>query len=70
MWKYTNIRFIYENRVDSIFNEEGKVDSLTTYIKSKYALMQALRYHVDSSYLGPYTDIDPRTITYNKPIKI
>lgn len=70
MWRYNNIRFIYDNRVDSVFGQEGHVDSLTIYVKSKYALMEALNVHVASSYLGVYTEIDPRTVSYDKPIKV
>jgi hypothetical protein len=32
--------------------------------------MQALRIHVENSYLGPYTEIDPRTVKYDPPVKI
>lgn len=70
MWRYNNINFIYNNRVDSVFGQGGYVDSLTIYAKNKYALMQALNAHVASSYLGVYTEIDPRTVSYDKPIKV
>lgn len=70
MWRYNNIKFIYDNPVDSKFNEVGTIDSLTIYIKSKYALMQAIRHHVDNSYLGEYTEIKPRTVKHDTPIKV
>lgn len=70
MWKYDNITFIWSNEVAGVFGELGKVDSLTTYIKSKYALMQALNQHVESSHKGPYVEIDQRTVKYDKPYKV
>jgi hypothetical protein len=70
MWQYNNVRFIYSNPVDSIFNQEKVIPKLLTYIKSKYALTEALRMHVESSNLGAYTEIDIRTIKYDKPFKI
>lgn len=70
MWRYNNITFIYNNEVDSKFNEVGTIDSLTIYVKSKYALMQALRIHVESSYLGPYAEINPRTVKHDPPIRV
>jgi len=70
MWQYNNVRFIYKNEVDSVFGQSAVVPSVTTYIKSKYALMQALRQQVEESYLGCYAQIDPRTVKYDKPIKL
>ena len=70
MWRYNNIRFTYSNPVDSVFNNQGYIPSLTIYVKSKYALMQALQAHIEESYLGPYTEIDQRKVSYDKPIKI
>ena len=32
--------------------------------------MQALRIHVDNSFLGPYTEINPRTVKFDKPFKV
>ena len=70
MWQYNNVRFIYSNEVGSVFNQQGSFPHVYTYIKSKYALMQALRMMIESSYLGPYTDVDPRTVKFDKPIKV
>lgn len=70
MWQYNNIRFIYSNDVGGVFGQQGFVPSITTYIKSKYALMQALTLHVESSFLGPYAQIDPRTVKHDPPIKV
>jgi len=70
MWKYDNITFIWSNEVDGVFGQSGKVDSLLTYIKSEYALMQALTQYVESSYKGPYAEIDQRTVRHDKPYKI
>lgn len=71
MWKYNNIKFVYANRVGSKFGEGGVCPSLTIYIKSNYALMQALRFYVaEADFGGDYTDIDPRTVTHDKPIKV
>lgn len=70
MWKYNNIRFMYSNPVDSVFGQEGHIPSLVIYVKSKFALMQALRLHIENSYLGPYTEIDQKTVSYDKPIKV
>jgi len=70
MWQYNNVSFIYDNRVSSEFGQKTTVPYIRTYIKSKYALMQALRFHVDDSFLGPYTEIYPRTVKHDKPIKI
>jgi hypothetical protein len=70
MWLYKNVRFIYANPVDSIFGQSTVIPEIWTYVKSKYALMEALRIHVDASFLGPYTEIDSRTVKYDKPIKM
>lgn len=70
MWQYNNIRFIYKNEVDSVFGQGATVPFIRTYVKSKYALMEALREQVEASYLGYYAQIDPRTVKYDKPIKI
>lgn len=70
MWRYNNVRFIYSNEVDSVYHQSTNIPYLTTYVKSKYALMEVLRIHVESSYLGPYADIDPRTVKYDPPIKV
>jgi len=69
MWRYDNITFIYSNDVDGIFGQSGKVDTILTYVKSKFCLMEALRQHVFSSSLGIYTEIDQRTVKYDKPYK-
>jgi hypothetical protein len=70
MWRYNNITFIYDNRVGSVHGQLGYVKELTIYVKSKYALMQALEVHVKESYIGNYTEIDPRTVKHDKPIKV
>jgi hypothetical protein len=70
MWQYNNVRFIYNNDVDSIHGNTQTIPFLRIYVKSKFALMQALRIHVENSYLGPYTEIDPRTVKYDPPVKI
>jgi hypothetical protein len=70
MWRYNNVRFIYNNPVDSIHGNEQTVPYIMTYVKSKYALMQALQLHVESSFLGPYTEIDQRSIKFDKPFKV
>jgi hypothetical protein len=70
MWLYKNVRFIYSNPVDNSFGQATVIPEIWTYVKSKYALMEALRIHIDSSYLGPYTEIDPRTVKYDSPIKM
>jgi hypothetical protein len=70
MWRYNNVRFIYSNPVDSIHGNEQTVPYIMTYIKSKYALMQALQMHVESSFLGVYTEIDPRSVKHDKPFKV
>ncbi|MCK9415790.1 hypothetical protein M0Q97_03920 [Candidatus Dojkabacteria bacterium] len=70
MWRYNNIRFIYNNPVDSVFGQQGYIPYLTIYVKSKYALMQALQVWVEESYLGAYTEIDQRRVSYDKPVKV
>lgn len=70
MWQYNNIRFIYSNEVDGVFGQQGFVPSVTTYIKSKYALMQALNLHVESSFLGPYVEINQKSVKHDPPIKV
>jgi hypothetical protein len=69
MWRYNNVRFIYDNPVDSVHGTQQTIPFIMTYVKSKYALMQALRIHVESSFLGPYAEINPRTVKYDPPIK-
>ena len=70
MWQYNNISFIYKNEVDSVFGQRTIVPFVRTYVKSKFALMNALREKVEQSYLGAYTQIDPRSVSYDKPIKV
>jgi len=70
MWRYNNVRFIYSNDIGGVFGQETTIPYLLTYVKSKYALMDALRIHVESSYLGPYTEINPRTVKYDPPFKV
>lgn len=70
MWRYNNIRFIYNNPVDSIVGQQGYIPYLTIYVKSKYALLQALQVHIEESYLGAYTEIDQRRVSYDKPFKV
>ena len=70
MWQYNNVRFIYSNEVDNVFGESHTEPYITTYVKSKFALMEALRAKVETSYLGVYAEIDPRTVKYDPPIKI
>lgn len=70
MWRYDNVRFIYSNEVDSVYHQSASVPYILTYIKSKYALMEALRIQVESSFLGPYADIDPRTVKHDRPYKV
>ena len=69
MWLYRNVKFIYSNEVDNSFGTGATVPEIYTYVKSKFALMEALRIHVESSFLGPYTEIDPRTVKHDPPIK-
>ena len=70
MWHYKNVYFIYDNPVDSVFSQPYTFPLITTYVKSKFALMQALRMYVDNSYLGPYAEIHPRSVKHDPPIKI
>lgn len=70
MWRYDNVRFIYNNRVDSVYGQPTSFEYVVTYVKSKYALMEALRTMVESSFLGEYAEIDPKTVKYNKPYKV
>lgn len=70
MWRYNNVRFIYSNQVDGSFGQEMVVPYIYTYVKSKFALMQALRQWVQESYLGAYTEIDPRTVKHDPPFKV
>lgn len=71
MWQYNNVTFIYSNPVDSVYGEKIIIPYIVTYIKSKYALNQALRQYVtSSSYLGSYSEIDERTIKSDKPFKV
>ena len=70
MWQYNNVTFIYSNEVDNVFGQSASFPCIMTYMKSKFALMEALRVQVESSYLGPYADVDPRTVKYDKPIKV
>lgn len=69
MWSYKNVRFIYSNPVASVFGQGGYIPELNSDVKSKYGLMEALRMHVDASYLGPYTEIDPKSVKHDKPVK-
>lgn len=68
MWQYNNVSFIYGNEVDGVFNTRTVVPKIFTYRKSKFALMEALRQYVEESNLGPYADIDPRTVKHDPPI--
>lgn len=71
MWKYNNVTFIYDNPVDSVHGEKVHIPYIMTYIKSKYALTQAIKQYVAiTSFLGPYFEINMRTIKHDKPIKI
>jgi hypothetical protein len=70
MWRYDNVRFIYSNEVASVFGQEVTIPFLFTYVKSKFALMEALRAHIDVSFLGPYAEIDPKSVKYNTPYKV
>lgn len=70
MWQYNNVTFIYNNPVNSVHGEKTTVPYLTTYVKSRFALLQALRIHVDCSYLGAYTEIDERSVKFDKPFKV
>ena len=70
MWQYNNVYFIYNNEVDSVFGQSHTEPYIMTYMKSKYALMEALRQYVDNSTLGVYTEIKPRTVKHDNPIKV
>jgi hypothetical protein len=70
MWRYDNVRFIYSNPVDSVHGQPASFTYVVTYVKSKYALMEALRVMVESSFLGEYAEVDPRTVKHNKPYKV
>lgn len=71
MWQYNNVYFIYSNDVGSVHGEKGYAPKLLTYIKSKYALMEALRIFVEeANFGGAYTDINPRTVKYDKPFRV
>jgi hypothetical protein len=71
MWEWNNVKVKYANPVASTFGEEITIPRLVTYVKSKYALMEVIREFVENSYeMGPYTDIDTKTIKYDKPIKV
>lgn len=69
MWRYNNVRFTYSNPVDSVHKQETTIPSIVTYKKSKYALYQALVIQVQSSFLGIYAEVDPRTVKHDTPIK-
>jgi hypothetical protein len=71
MWQYNNVYFIYSNEVGSVHGEKGYAPKILTYIKSKYALMEALRGFVEESYsCGIYTEINPRSVKHDRPIKV
>jgi len=71
MWQYNNIKFMYANPVAGVFGQEHTIPKLITYVKSKYALMEVIReYSQESLVLGPYTEIDQRTVKHDKPIKV
>jgi len=71
MWKYTNVTFIYSNSVASKFGEFGTAPILYTYMKSKFALMEALRIFAHENFeCGVYTSIDPKSVKHDKPIKV
>ena len=69
MWRYNNVRFRYNNPVDSVHGQDTTIPSLVTYKKSKYALMQALQLHVNQSFLDPYCEIDQKTVRHDTPIE-
>lgn len=69
MWQYNNVRFLYSNPVDSVFNKPHTIPFIRTYIKSKFALMEAIRFNVNESYLGAFAEIDPRSVKHDPPIK-
>lgn len=70
MWRYDNVRFIYNNRVDSVYGQPHSFPYIVTYIKSNFELMQALRVKVEESFLGEYAEVDPKTVKFNKPYKV
>lgn len=70
MWQYNNVRFVYNNDVGSVHGQNHSFPKILTYMKSKYALMEALRAAVEESYLGAYTDIDPKTVKHDPPFKV
>jgi len=70
VWQYNNVRFVYDNEVGSVHGESFSFPKIVTYIKSKYALMEALRAAVEESYLGTYTEINPRSVKHDPPFKV
>lgn len=70
MWRYDNVKFIYSNPVDSVYNQEYTFSQIFTYRKSKFALIEALNIMVQESYIGVFAEINNKTIKYNKPIKV
>lgn len=70
MWQYNNVCFIYSNDVDGVFGQSHCAPPIFTYIKSKYALMEALRIYVENSTLGVYTEIHPRTVKHDTPFRV
>jgi hypothetical protein len=70
MWQYNNVRFIFSNPVASVHGQEVIIPFLLTYMKSKYALIEALQIWIDSSYLGPYTEFDHKSVKFDKPFKV
>ena len=70
MWQYNNVRFIYSNDVGSVHGQGGYFPKIITHKKSKFALMQALREQVEQSFLGAYTEIIPRSVKHDPPIKV
>ena len=69
VWQWNNVRFKYANPVAGSFGEETVVTKLFTYVKIKYALIESLKIYVNNSFLGPYTEIDVKSVTYDKPFK-
>ena len=70
MWRYNNVRFRFNNPVDSVHGQDVIIPYILTYVKSKYALMQALEIQVESSFCGPYAEIDQRSVKSDKPFKV
>jgi hypothetical protein len=70
MWVYKNVTFIYTNEVDSVYKNRFTFPAIYTYVKSKYALMEALQQQVNGSYLGAYTQVDQRTVKHDPPVKV